>query len=368
MQLKPTYFPNLDATRFIAFLHVFLAHCFYTNSLEISDSRLFEIFSKNIKAGFLGLDYFFVLSSFLLTFLILEEENRTGTFRSGFFLIRRGIRLWPLYFLLVFCTYLGYSIVTKLGANLHPLPPIEVYLLFVSNLWIVQNGQEFLFLLVLFWSIAVEEQFYVFWAIAMKFFRKYIPHISFGLIGISLLFRFYFIEQQPVLAFHTVSTLGNFGIGALGAWLAFTKHPIMEKIVKLRLWQSATVYAILLILVLFYYRLFDFGWPVVIEKIVFALFFLFVILEQSFSKTPLVNFGKFALLSYMGRISLGLYCFHGLALTLYKPLSLHLGLTNESVFVFVLNPAVLFIFTVFTAVLSYEWVEKPIYNLRNKFR
>jgi peptidoglycan/LPS O-acetylase OafA/YrhL len=102
---KHSYFVNLDATRFLGFIHVFLAHCFFTTSSAIKESATFHFANVSIKAGFLGLDYFFVLSAFLLTWLALDERHKTGQFHATFFMIRRGIRLWPLYFLLVLGVY-----------------------------------------------------------------------------------------------------------------------------------------------------------------------------------------------------------------------------------------------------------------------
>ena len=79
-QQGKTYFPNLDATRFFAFLPVFFTHVFFTNNPEIRDTAAYHFIENHMKVGILGLDYFFVLSSFLITWIILEEYSNTEKF------------------------------------------------------------------------------------------------------------------------------------------------------------------------------------------------------------------------------------------------------------------------------------------------
>lgn len=358
-----TYFPNLDATRFLAFLHVFLAHCFFTTSPEIASGTAYKVATVNIKAGFLGLDYFFVLSAFLLTWLALEERAATNTFRPLLFMIRRALRLWPLYLLIVLAVYATQALTHAFA----PLPPIHVFLLFYSNFWMINHGQDFLFLLVFFWSIAVEEQFYLVWAFLLWAFRKYLIAICLLMIFSSLAFRAYNLHDNQNLVFHTLSVVGNFGTGALAAILAFNKGPLYRVFKEIPRTVIALVYLGLLLLTVFYFRLFDYGWPVVIEKQVFSLFFVFIILEQSFSPNRLLNFGSYRVLNYMGRISLGLYCYHGVVLTLLMPWLKSIGLAYDYRGVFLLNPLIILLTTLLISVASFELFEKHIHGLRRYF-
>ena len=361
-----TYFENLDATRFLGFFHVFLAHCFFTNNKSIEQSDAFGFATGAIRSGFLGLDYFFVLSAFLLTWLGLEERKSTGNFRPGLFLVRRGLRLWPLYFFLVAAVYLGYFFFNE-RLGLQPLPPISAYLLFWSNLFIAANGQNFLFLLVFFWSISVEEQFYLFWAAALRWLNKYLIPVCILMIIASLIFRAVYIRNDQMLVFHTISTLGNFGIGAMAAVLAFRYNVFTNLISQLTRFNIATIYFVFIILIIFYFRLFINPFSVIVEKIVFALFFAFVILEQSFSKNSLFKLGKIKWMNYLGQLSLGLYCFHGLVLTLALPLLKENGLTETAFQVFFQNPVIILIVTLLISIISYELVEKRIHGLRRHF-
>lgn len=358
-----TYFKNLDSTRFLGFLHVFLAHCFFTGSEEIKSSTAFQIASFNLKAGFLGLDYFFVLSAFLLTWLALEEKANTGAFRPLNFMIRRGLRLWPLYFSLVFMVYLSRFFIPGIS----DLPPIRIFLLFYANLWMASNGQNFLFILVFFWSISLEEQFYLLWAFVMKYLVKYLPLVCFTMITVSVIFRSKNIENNHMLAFHSLSALGNFGIGALCAWASHTKKAFVSFIRNLPGWAIFTFYLLFLALTVFYFRIFHGQTATIIEKIVFSLFFGFIILEQNFSRKSLFKFGRSGIMSYLGQISLGLYCYHGLILTIIAPAFLSLGIANQPLQVFLINPLIILILTVSLAIISYELAEKKIHRLRRYF-
>lgn len=363
---KHPYFENLDATRFLGFFHVFLAHCFFTSNPEISNSPIFENLTSYIGAGFLGLDYFFVLSSFLLTWLALSEWKTTGAFRPDLFLIRRSLRLWPLYFAILFGTYLLFWGFGKQLA-IESLPPIEVFLLFISNFWIANQGQNFLFFLVFLWSIAVEEQFYLAWAFVLRFANKHLVLVCLLMILVSLIFRWLNLNHEPQLFFNTLSYLGNFGIGALTAWLAFYNDSFIKMIEDLSKPTSAFIYLLFIVLTLGYFEWFQSHFMVVIEKLVFGIFFAFVILEQSFAKHSLYKLGQLKHVSFLGQLSLGLYCIHGIVLTCAMVLLNSLGFAWYSWQVYLINPLLILSITIAISWISYSYFEKPIHQYRKHF-
>ena len=95
------FFPNLDGLRFFSFLAVFILHALVTDSLHIRESAWFRQ-AKQLAHADLGVSFFFVLSGFLITYLLLAENKSRGTIDVGAFYIRRVLRIWPLYFLCVF--------------------------------------------------------------------------------------------------------------------------------------------------------------------------------------------------------------------------------------------------------------------------
>ena len=81
--------------------------------------------------------------------------------------------------------------------------------------------------MVFLWTISVEEQFYIFWAVILKWFNNHMTKISILLILMSLIFRIYYLSSPINLNFNTISTLGNFGVGSVIAISAFKKDKLL---------------------------------------------------------------------------------------------------------------------------------------------
>ncbi len=142
-------FGNLDGLRFICIFMVLWHH----NPMVPSD--VMQLFGR----GFLGVDFFFVLSGFLITTLLLRETARTGKFSMRNFYIRRLLRIVPVYFFVVTCVALYYIGVDGRTELIRLLP---YYYLFLSNFL-----TEHIPLLTITWSLSVEEQYYMLWPLAL---------------------------------------------------------------------------------------------------------------------------------------------------------------------------------------------------------
>src|ERR1700753_3467613 len=93
------YFRDLDGIRTIAFLTVFISHIFLFNSTNLDGIRFTFLKNNIFRNGDLGVNLFFTLSGFLITYLLLREKNATSTINFRNFYFRRILRIWPLYFL-----------------------------------------------------------------------------------------------------------------------------------------------------------------------------------------------------------------------------------------------------------------------------
>ena len=104
MNKKQIFFPGLNGLRFFAALFVLITHLELFKHLngfpDIWNNPLILSF------GSIGVDLFFVLSGFLITYLLLAEKGATGDISLKQFYIRRMLRIWPLYFFIVFLTFL----------------------------------------------------------------------------------------------------------------------------------------------------------------------------------------------------------------------------------------------------------------------
>ena len=92
------YFPQLDAIRGLSFLAVYFFHAIHPHFGEDFFGRMGQFFYNNLV---LSIDVFFILSSFLLTWLGINEYKARGNFSFINYFIRRVLRIWPLYFLLM---------------------------------------------------------------------------------------------------------------------------------------------------------------------------------------------------------------------------------------------------------------------------
>jgi len=101
------YFDNLDGLRFFCFLAVFLFHSFHTDLPTVKQHWLYSFFKFELFGnGFLGVNFFFVLSGFLITYLLIKEKTRNRFIHIGNFWVRRILRIWPLYFACVIYGFL----------------------------------------------------------------------------------------------------------------------------------------------------------------------------------------------------------------------------------------------------------------------
>lgn len=367
MNTSKKYFENLDASRFFAFIIVFLAHTFISSSPEIKSSSIFQFVYGWGKIGMLGLEYFFVLSSFLISWIILEEKEKTNSFNIKNFLLRRTLRVWPLYFLIVLIGVLLSYIAQANNIELSPIPPFEYFGLFIINFYIIENGTNFLFFLAFLWSISIEEQFYLFWSFVMKFLKISLLWLSILLITISLVFRAIYIDESLQLYFNTISALGNFGIGGITAYLAFYNKSLFQKIVNLKRTHNILIYSILILSIVFFHQLNEIKIFTIFSRLYFSILFALYIIEQSYGKHRVFEPGKSVVLNYLGKISYGLYCFHGVVITILIKLLEQLHFTETYWHVFLLYPLIILAFSILFAHLSFKYFENYFLKLKAKF-
>lgn len=361
------YFPNLDASRFFGFILVFLGHCFITTSSEIKSSNTYSFIVNWGKVGVLGLEYFFVLSSFLITWIILKEQHLTNSFSIKNFIVRRTLRVWPLYFLVVLIGYGIFHWLSSMGHNLTPLPDFYHFGLFTINFYVSEHGINFLFFLAFLWSISIEEQYYLFYSLITKYIKPNILLFCSLMIISSLVFRFFFLDDDKQLYFNTFSALGNFGIGGITAFIAFYQKPIFTKLTNRSRSFNIVFYIVLLLSIIFYHQINSYWFNTLFIRIYFSLLFAYMIIEQACGKNRWFNMGKSKRLDYWGKISFGLYCFHGITITLLIKALEFTGVKDFLISVYLVYPIIILIVTIILSHLSFKYYEKYFLNLKNQF-
>ena len=220
------YFKNLDSIRFFAALMVFMQHGVSGGYKYLNiKGTVFERFLLAISNGGCGVSMFFVLSGFLITYLILTETELTGSFSLKNFYIRRILRIWPLYFAVILIAFGIFPALSHLlKSPINPGGNPWYQLTFMGNFDVMHleklRGGSDIEMQKITWSVAIEEQFYIFWPLIFAFLpRKFIlPSILLVIIG-SLIFRFYNADDTYVLFFHTLAVMVDLGTGALFAYL-----------------------------------------------------------------------------------------------------------------------------------------------------
>ena len=205
------------------------------------------------------------------------------------------------------------------------------------------------------------------WAFVLRYLHKRLVLICILMILGSVFFRWSHLNNESQLFFNTLSYLGNFGIGGLTAWLAFNNASFIKRVESLTKSTIALIYLFFIVLTIGYFEWFQTSFMVVFEKLVFGVFFAFVILEQSFAKHSLFKLGRLKRISFLGQLSLGLYCIHGIVLTAAMVFLKSQGFASHQWQVFLVNPLLILSITIGISWLSFSYFENPIHQFRKRF-
>ena len=284
---KKLHFENLDGLRFFCFLSVFFYHSFHTESIEVKNNWLYHLIKVDVFGnGNLGVNFFFVLSGFLITYLLIQEKITNVNINIKNFYMRRVLRIWPLFY---FCVFFGFVIFPYLKLIFSQTPNesanLWYYLFFGNNFDVISNGQPDSSVLAVLWSLAIEEQFYLVWPIILFLFplkKMWIP-FSFVLL-VSIIFRI--TNNSEVEAeIHTLSCMADLTIGAFGAWVIVQYNFIKDFFYNLSKIKIGLIYLMVLLVFLFRTELFNYFTVIkIFDRVIIALIFLLVILEQNFAR------------------------------------------------------------------------------------
>jgi peptidoglycan/LPS O-acetylase OafA/YrhL len=207
------YIPQLDGLRFCAFLMVFLPHA--TQAMAHHPTGLVHWYHPQwwersvLLAGGFGVDVFFVLSSYLITTLLLREADTRGRIDVPAFWLRRVLRIWPLYLGVLFAYALFVGVPTRL---------LVASALFAGN-WGMAAWPGMPAPLYPLWSISVEEQFYLAWPLILSAVPRHrLRLMAAVLIVVAVITRAgLFASGVDVSAIwmNTAAHLDAIGVGAL---------------------------------------------------------------------------------------------------------------------------------------------------------
>jgi peptidoglycan/LPS O-acetylase OafA/YrhL len=371
---EKVYFPNLDGLRFIAATMVFMQHGFSRLAMAtgIETDWLVRI-AKTFGSGGMGVSIFFVLSGFLITYLLLEEKKITGGISLKKFYIRRVLRIWPLYFFVVtfgFIIYPGLKYLIGIETN-HCSRPVY-YWTFLSNfdeIFIHHNcygmGAQ---IQSITWSVSIEEQFYLFWPLLFILFSpKFYKYIFISIIAISTSFRLWNATDDPVLYFHTVSVLMDLATGGLAAWTIINTTWLREWFAKMSITKSLALYITGFAGLMYWDLLEGFTYSHALVRLFFVSYFVFIILHQNYAPYSFLKLSHNKLFTSMGKYTYGMYLLHPIAILMMDILLRLCHIQRDMIFSEIIFGVPAFILTILISVGSYHFYEKRFLALKNRF-
>ena len=288
-----------------------------------------------LPGGYIGVDVFYVISGFLITSLIVNDQE--FTFRN--FYARRAKRLLPMAFVVLLFTAISFWLFAPSTSRLQFSKDLIASTWYVSNYLYAHWQNDYQNLgatpspLIHYWSLAVEEQFYLIWPLVLILFRSKRKKMVVWITLVSFIFSVYSIKSSPIFAFYALPTRAfELGIGALIAL-----HPIRAKLI----WPG-------LIMILTGSILFDSqtafpGWPALVPTIGTAL--TLISLKNNF-------FLSNRIVGKIGDWSYSIYLWHWPLLTI-PALYLQRELGDK-------EKALLLIICVWLSAISYKYLENPI--------
>lgn len=363
---KRLHFRGLNSLRFFAALFVVIGHIPMNQaSAGLPSPAWGALFFRGAPA----VSFFFTLSGFLITYLLLEEHRRSGTIAVKSFYLRRVCRIWPLYFAVVFFGLFFYNaLLPRLGIHYpvhYTLPlALSLYTFFLPNL--MNSLYTVGGILNPLWSIGVEEQFYLAWAPLVKRWIGVLPRLSAVVLAASLTvsclnqwgvfglgWQWKFIEQ---LKFHYMA------FGALCAWWL---HRRPEALLRLPVFRVKTVQWLLLALLVEFYILGRLPWGGFTEIVQLVLYAWLIVTVAANPRNAIrVETRAF---EYLGTISYGLYMLHMIAVYMTSAVFKTSGWWHSHVILFCLAYYGMALgLTVLFAHLSYRLYESPFLRLKDR--
>ncbi|HLO84525.1 MAG TPA: acyltransferase [Nostocaceae cyanobacterium] len=372
------YMPVLNGYRGIAILLVFLCHC-VSDILGEPVNPLVSFYQKIMQFGWCGVDAFFVLSGFLITGILLDNRDKPNYFKN--FYVRRIIRIFPVYYILLIL-FLG--VIRPLTRSYEPpndLDSFQIwYWFYLENLQWVWQGKFDIGPISHFWSLAVEEQFYLVYPLLIYLIpRKFLSHFLGILIVGVLLYRNWLLLTNPVnfqltagIYVNTFCRLDSLAIGSLIA-LWMRSEIMIPWLVKIA--PIAMIVSSIGLMIIFVIQGGVTLWTAGMDSIGFTLLAIFFgsLIVLSITKPQnsfLPRLLNWPPLQALGMISYGFYVYHcPLGFTLIDIIYQYTEKYIGKYFILCHLIAVFFfgILTLAVSLLSWYFLEQPFLKLKSYF-
>lgn len=360
------YRPELDGLRFLAFMAVFLHHALPRLPAGFSASGPVgwagHLYSSMVLGGGLGVDLFFTLSAYLITTLLVREHRHYGNIDWRLFLARRALRIWPLYYAFLLCA----PVLARLGWE-RPLSggQFAAFALLAANWECALHGYPASMVAPL-WSVAIEEQFYLVWPIAVRWTKpERLAKLCVAMLVVAAGTRAYLAwiaVPHPGVWCNTLARLDPIAIGSLLAVLPDRWQRPFPKRWRAPVALAAVASCLAIVAV----------WPMTAKPPSmgfvpsYALIALacVVVLRSAFHEEHEPPSGlAHPWLIHLGRISYGLYVFHAFGLMMARDF---VGRLTGGQMAVVVTPVIGLAVTTAIAAMSYRFLEQPFLRLKSR--
>ncbi len=363
--------PALDGVRGLAILLVFLVHF----RLRIDASILDTLVDKVFRAGWVGVDLFFVLSGFLITGILLDTRSDRRHFRN--FYVRRVLRLFPVYYTTLAVLFILLPLTLRSApAELLALVPFQGwYWTYTVNVFqVLTHGQMSYFNTLHLWSLSVEEQFYIFWPLVVHMASpRGLVRICLAAIALAFGFRLVATGWNSWAAY--VLTPARMDALAMGGCLAVLARDGRASALIRRSWGwlgALSLGGVMVIVALLRGYHEDDTLVLTVGYLLNAVVFgslLAGILDRP--NQALFRPFHWRWLQWVGRVSYGAYVYHLLLLLLTAPVKRAfmalpplLGTQIPAQFAWL---GLMSGITLTIAAVSYRWLELPFLKLKDRF-
>jgi peptidoglycan/LPS O-acetylase OafA/YrhL len=352
------HYVKIDGLRFIAIALVLIHHFSY------SIGRSFTI-------GYYGVDLFFVISGFLITSILYYSK---GNFKCSYknFIGRRTLRIFPIYYLTVFILFI---------LNLEVVRNYLITILTYTFNYTIAFKSLPLTPVSHFWSLCVEEQFYLFWPFIVLPLRNNYRYLLWTIV-IIVIFSFsqlvigYISWMNPYYYLHLFTRMGSIGLGALAAILVITNNlPI--NLLKDKFFEYL-MFGILI------YSFFDDSQLKYLAFSLCSFYFVLKSVHSGFNLRFINSILENKTIRYIGTISYGIYIYHlplgyYISKYLFDPIYSNNDFWNffdyhhlSFLRIFYWHKWLIQIplysaLSIFIAYISYKTIELPILKLKNQY-
>lgn len=373
---KKIHFHSFDAFRFFAFFKVFI---FHVPLVITANSTSFQLwYNEHVRfGGGIGVCFFFVLSGFLITYILTHEKLNSDRINAKRFFVRRAFRIWPLfYFLVIIALVIPDDFAKQIGFHMvgsgYP-PDWRFSLTFTENYKaIIMDRPPLTTPLGVFWSLCIEEHFYILWMIVFFFIRrKLIPYFLIISIVISWVFRIFhdaIYHTEDIVNADLFTNLDFFALsGILGYLVAVNYQKVADFVMRIPLLVRYFYVGLVIFLLVYQAAVFehDTWFLSIFKSTIFALMFTLLLLVF-IPQNGKLKIAETSIFTYLGKISYGLYVYHIIWVHMLLRLFLDYGIKLDNWHSYTLFTISVFSATVITSYISYRYFEMPILKFREK--